>query len=530
MPQTTYNLLPTPRWLFTDLTGLVLSNGTMFTYQDLNRTVPKAVYLDPDGMNPWTNPITFALNGMPNGAFYWASDSNYYLAVFDQNDVPQFTVGQFPGHQGTSVAGASFIANYVRNAQFTFWTNSTNYPGIGYSLSSTDFIADDWLFYRSNLNATINISQQLFNLGQTSVPFNPVGYLDYECTAGGSSETGKRIYQQTQSVQTLSDQEVTYAFWARSSTSSTVIVNIYQNFGTGGSPSATVITPVVIANLIPSWEQYTGTITIPSVVGMSLGTNSDDNVQLSFDLPLNQVASINLCNVQGQPGTQLSGFPYMTPDDQAKQIDTLSYGIPKTGDYKFTLRQAADPGWVVCADTTIGNQFSGSGIAGLYTKALFIVLWNAVSNTYAPVFNSDGSVGTRGANANADFNANKRLMLTLTLGKVLAQVNTGLGFVMGQSTGEYTHVLTVSELAAHQHSATSVVTDPGHSHAVESYGPPPGANQDGCVRGAPPDIGPVSTTAAVTGITVATSIGSNGSNAAHNNIQPTTFVNCMIKL
>lgn len=528
MPQTTYNLLPPPRWLFTDLTGLVLSNGTMFTYEDLNRTVPKAVYLDPAGMNPWTNPIVFALNGMPNGAFYFASDSNYYLAVFDQNNVPQFTVGQFPGSQGTSVSGASFIANYIRNAQFTYWTNSTTYPGIGYSLNSTDFIADDWLFIRSNLNATINISQQIFNLGQTDVPFNPVGYLDYECTASGAgAETSKRIYQQLQSVQTLSGEQVTFAFWGRSSTSSTVILNIYQNFGTGGSPSATVITPVVIANLTPSWEQYTGTIVIPTVVGMSLGTNGDDNTQLSFDLPLNQVASINLCNVQGQPGTLLSGFPYMTPDDQAKQIDNLSYGIPKTGDFKFTLRVAADPGWVVCNNSTIGNQFSNSSYAGLYTKALFELLWNNVSNSYAVLFNSSGTPISRGSTAEADFNANNRITLTATLGRVLGQFNGT--YPMGSPFGEENHTLITSEIPSITPTAVSTVIDPTHAHQSEAFTAGT-ASQNGFVRGAPPDIGPISTTAVATGITVSTAISSFGGGGAHNTIQPTSFVNCMIKL
>lgn len=418
----TYNLAPTPRWLFTDLTGKILSDGVMYTYRDLNRVIEKAVFQDPEGMIPWANPVPFEINGMPDGALYWASDENYYLAVFDRLDVPQFTVSEYNAPFVNDINPAPvFVSNLVRNAQFTWWTNSATYPSISESQNNWDYIADDWLFERNNLNATINISQEIFNLGQNDVPSNPFSYLHYECTnAGAGGETTKNIYQVYDSVKTLADQEVSIAFWARSPSVSQIDITFEQFFGSGGSPSSSVSTAVLTPTLTTTWQQYVATITIPDVDGKTLGTDGDDALYFNFGLPLNSIAEIDLDNVQIQTGSEISTFPYVTFNEQYKLLDKTFNGLFFTGDFKVTLNPAAHAGWAVCNDGTIGDQASGASFAALYTKALFILLWNSIANSYAPIFNSDGTVSTRGVNAEADYNAHKRLALTKTVGRILA--------------------------------------------------------------------------------------------------------------
>lgn len=502
---TTYNLAPVPRWLFTDLTGKILSNGYMYTYQDLNRVVQKVAYKDPAGANPWTDPVPFELNGMPDGALYWASDSNYYLAVFDKNDVPQFTVEKYNAPFADQINTAPKpLTNFFRNPQFTFWTNTNDFPGISSSVDILDYVADDWLYFRNNNNATVNISQELFNSGQTDVPFNPVGYFRYECTNAGSGGLTYNAWAQTfQSVQTLAGQQVTIAFWARSSTLSNLSFRVDQYFGTGGSASAPTSTSLYSTTLTSTWQQYFFTATIPNINSKTLGTNGDDYLQLQFDFPLNTIATIDLCNVQGQLGAVLSDFLYLTQDDQQKRLNTLANGIARTGDFKFTLRLGNDPGWVSCNNQTIGNSFSNANVQGIYTKALFILLWNNVNNTWAPILNGDGSPGVRGASAEADYNANKRLTLTPTVGKVLAQYSSPT-YVMGQTDGSYTHTMTLAELVPHEHNLPATfenlyASGSGES-ALTTEVPSPGTNT-----------------------------GTTGGGAPFSIVQPTLFVNCMIK-
>jgi len=448
--QTTYNLAPVPRWLFTDLTGNVLSNGRLWTYEDLDQVTPKVAYQDINGLNPWTDPIPFELNGMPDGAIYWASDSNYYLAVFDQNDVPQFTVSHYNAPFANQINPApKFVKNYFRNPQFTFWNNSNNYPNIGYSQNIYDYVADDWIYLRNNNNATVNISQGLFNPGQIDVPFNPIGFFHYECTNSGAGGQTQNAWAQTyQSAQTFSGETVTIAFWARSSTSSPLTAKFIQNFGTGGSPSAeNPAGSFSIANLTTTWQQYFATINIESVTGKTFGTNRDDYLRFEFDLPLNSIAEIDIANTQNQLGSALSDFPYLTLNDQQKQLDYLIQGIPTTGDFKTTLKSGASAGWVVCNDGTVGNQQSNASFSSISTKALFELIWNTISNNFAPVFNSDGSPATRGATAEQDYNANRQIALTKTLGRILATAGQAV-LSMVFTADDTTDLLTIPNSAS----------------------------------------------------------------------------------
>jgi len=170
-----------------------------------------------------------------------------------------------------------------------------------------------------------------------------------------------------------------------------------------------------------------------------------------------------------------------------------------TGDVKLTMKTVADPGWVMADDGTIGNTGSGATTrANADTEALFTLLWNNVTDDWAPV--SDG----RGASAAEDFAAGKTIALTKMLGRALAVAGEGDGLterVLGEVLGEEEHTLTISEM-------------PQHSHTI------PGNNTDGdgtSVERGPGDDGDVST-------------DPEGSGDPHNNMQPTTFLNVMIKL
>lgn len=168
-----------------------------------------------------------------------------------------------------------------------------------------------------------------------------------------------------------------------------------------------------------------------------------------------------------------------------------------TGDVKLTLKATADAGWIMCNDGTIGSASSGATTrANADTEALYTLLWNNVSNTYAAV------TGGRGASAAADFAANKPLALTKMLGRALALSGTGATLTarsLGQTVGAETHTLSVGEMPSHTHGVAANGT--GSSAFIASGG----------------GGGEILTT-------------STGGGGAHNNMQPTAFLNAMIKL
>lgn len=102
-----------------------------------------------------------------------------------------------------------------------------------------------------------------------------------------------------------------------------------------------------------------------------------------------------------------------------------AYGF-STGDAKLTFKTTADAGWVLSNDGTIGSATSGATTrANADTEALYTLLWNNITDQWCPVYDSGGAKVARGANAAADFAANRRLRLSRTLGRAIAVAGLG---------------------------------------------------------------------------------------------------------
>jgi hypothetical protein len=208
------------------------------------------------------------------------------------------------------------------------------------------------------------------------------------------------------------------------------------------------------------------------------------------------------------------------------QVLMVSGGVPAwgtlftTGDAKLTFKTTADSGWVMMNDGSIGNASSGATTrANADTWSLYELLWNNVSNSWAPVS------GGRGATAALDYAANKTLTLPKTLGRALCGAGAGAGLssrALGETLGSQDAVL-----IAHNHT----LTDPGHSHTERVSDAAYGGSNTSVSRANVDTTGStasvLATASATTGITLASAGSGTGVGA---NMQPSTFVNVMIKL
>jgi hypothetical protein len=174
-----------------------------------------------------------------------------------------------------------------------------------------------------------------------------------------------------------------------------------------------------------------------------------------------------------------------------------------TGDVKLTLKTAADSGWVLMDDGTIGNAASGGTTrANADTEDLFTLLWTNTADAQCPV-----STG-RGGSAAADFAADKTITLPLALGRALAAYGTGSGLtarVLAETLGEETHTLIEAEMPAHTH-VDNVAAGSGGPVAAAASTSAGAGGQNGLVT------------------------DSTGGDDPHENMQPTLFLNVMIKL
>lgn len=203
----------------------------------------------------------------------------------------------------------------------------------------------------------------------------------------------------------------------------------------------------------------------------------------------------------------------LTADPSATEGVRWSAAAFTTGDVKLTLKTVADTGWVLMNDGTIGNASSGGTTrANADTEGLFTLLWTNVADAQCAV-----STG-RGASAAADYAANKTIALPKVLGRALAGYGSGSGLTaraLAAITGAETHTLATSEIPAHTHGPGTLAFAYTSSQA--------GATTDVAVTTTQDAVGNTKTLSS--GVTA-----SSGGGGAHANMQPTLFLNVMIKL
>lgn len=416
-------LAPNARWQGRNQTGEPCINGKLYTYINMT-TTPKATYKDYEEKEANTNPVELDSAGEAN--IYWDDAELYTIKLFDEDDNLIYTQDNYPivGTNSVKVIQESEV-NSVRNPQFFFWgfNNTNTFEDIAEAANPYDNFTNEWFHSHNATDTKITLSRQSFSLDQDEVPSNPTYFLRNQCTEVGTSTTN-RVFQEYRTVRTYANQTVTVSFWAKSSTSSTLNVTIEQYFGSGGSPSASVETAVVEADLTTSWARYSGTVTLPDLEGKTIGTGNNDLLVLIFSCPVSELYTIDLTNVQFSPIAIDVDLPVSIVSSQLAQLNSVIQGCATTGDAKATLSVTPPAGWLACNDGTIGKPGSNSTVVGSSLKALYALIWTNVSATWAPIYTDAGVLSTRGASAEEDYNDLKQLALTRMIGRTIAMAGT----------------------------------------------------------------------------------------------------------
>lgn len=232
--------------------------------------------------------------------------------------------------------------------------------------------------------------------------------------------------------------------------------------------------------------------------------------------------------------------PSVATDGATKNyVDTTTATFFSTGDIKLTLKTSADSGWLLFDDGTFGSGSSGSSNSNsINNLALFTLLFNNLSDTAAPLLTSGGAGTTRAGQTNAAtaWAANCRMSLPKTLGRALAISGSGSGLTaraLAATVGEESHTLSLTELP-------TGITSTGSATMLSPVQ---------LIGGASPTTAPLfaAASSSAPATTVFTAIGNgtaaaftptfttsntsnNTSGGSHNNMQPTVFLNAMIKV
>lgn len=155
-------------------------------------------------------------------------------------------------------------------------------------------------------------------------------------------------------------------------------------------------------------------------------------------------------------GFKITGLPQSTTNGNAVEHSQLTEvkalitasALP-TGMRGSFLRKTAPPGWIKGNGGTIGNASSGATTrANADTKDLFTLFWTNFTNGTLPIYNSDGSISSRGSSAEADWNANKKLRIFDLRSYYDRGADDGLGYasilvgdVQSDTVGPHRHTL-----------------------------------------------------------------------------------------
>lgn len=212
---------------------------------------------------------------------------------------------------GTDGSGLIAYKNKLINGRFDIWQR-------GVSFTTGGFTADHWAVALNN--ETIIATQQAITPGYSDdIDGVPRKYCRLAVTTGGALAAAYAVFQQPiEDVVLLSDKTVTLSFWARVSAGTPdIFIDTTINYGTGGS--ATTDGAGETVTLSTTWTKHTVQLTIPSVLGKTLGTTNGAtyiNFWLSagsdFDVRTGslgqQSITLDLTSVQVELGTQATAY------------------------------------------------------------------------------------------------------------------------------------------------------------------------------------------------------------------------------
>lgn len=201
--------------------------------------------------------------------------------------------------------GTAFIAiatlpvnlpNAIINGDFNVWQRATSQTSGGYGSD------DRW--YNNHGGSTKVHSRQSHTLGQSVVPGNPQFYSRTVVTSVANAANFVVKVQNIEGVRTFSGQTITVTFWAKADASRNIAIEMVQNFGTGGSPSAPVTgLGSQLKALTTSFAKYQAVISLPSVSGKTLGSNGNDYLQFAFWFDAGSNYNLRTASLGQQSGT-----------------------------------------------------------------------------------------------------------------------------------------------------------------------------------------------------------------------------------
>lgn len=214
-----------------------------------------------------------------------ATNTNYY-----ELPIPQSTDYVAAGYQAIADLGSSLDAmlsqnplggfrNRLINGTFDIWQRGTSF-----SLGASAYTSDRWLVSMSG--GTTNVSRSALSTTDP-VTMGAPGSTRFAIEAQNLGQSAAShfvaLQQRIENVGTLAGGTVTVSFHARSGSGSPKVgVSLDQFFGTGGSPSSSVLGNGQSVTINPVWTRYSLTFSVANLFGKTIGNDGNDWLGLNL--------------------------------------------------------------------------------------------------------------------------------------------------------------------------------------------------------------------------------------------------------
>ena len=206
--------------------------------------------------------------------------------------------GFAPGHK-----------NKIINGDFRFWQRGNSFSASGYT-------ADRWHLALFGGSAG-TLSRVPIGIGDIQNGHNPIYGLHFARTTAGTGPVV--IEHRIEDVRTLAGKRATISFVARCPAPIQIQADLYQVFGSGGTPSAQVGTARGTFTMGANFQLFQVTVDVPNIHGKILGTNENDYLALRILIPETQGTfnDLLILNVQVEEG---DGATQFTPRPVAQEL------------------------------------------------------------------------------------------------------------------------------------------------------------------------------------------------------------------
>lgn len=184
----------------------------------------------------------------------------------------------------TATTGLSYQSNFAAGKNKVINGDCRiSQRGTSFTIAASGYCLDRYSYAVATAVPTGTISQQTFTPATAPVAgYEGSNYMRVNVTANAGC-TVLQIINQIEDVRTLAGQTATFSLWAKADATSTLTATFTQNFGSGGSGGVnTTITLSSSGVLTTGWVRYTGTISVPSISGKTIGTSSYISIVLGM--------------------------------------------------------------------------------------------------------------------------------------------------------------------------------------------------------------------------------------------------------